>query len=248
MSEGREAIKAICAIMGSVTGINKAGFNDFHKYKFTAVEDVMKALQKQLADNGLTVIPHEVEREFMHEGRVLAMTFEFHVVHSSGDTLSPAPRFTGMCGCLSKNGAFDDKAANKCLVGAQKYFLLQLFKIPTGDYPDADHDGDVDVRDANGEVAPPKPPKRSAKYNECRSALWAAAGIEARTDDDGFNELADYPASRAPDAVDDVKAAVESIKPTARQCPEAERIALTELKNNIIEALEARFEEGVAGV
>lgn len=168
MPEDRPIVKALSEIRKAVASVKKAGRNDHHKYSYAAAGDVMHVFKDALAENGVDITPHEISREFVHEGRVLVMSFEFHTVHESGDKLDPPPVFSGMCACVTKSGAFDDKAANKCLVGAQKYFLLQKFQIPTGDYDDAD--GEAGVH-------PDTPATVPDEFYRCQDMLMSAAGV-----------------------------------------------------------------------
>lgn len=133
---------AIAKIMGEVGSIQKRGRNQFHSYDYATAADIAHALQKRMAEAGLLIIPHQVGRELLANETVLACDFEFWVEHVSGDRLDGHPAFTGMASCRNSKGGFDDKAANKCLTAAAKYFVLNLFRIPTGDYQDADQEED----------------------------------------------------------------------------------------------------------
>lgn len=168
MSEKRPIVAALSEIRKAVNSVKKDGRNQHHQYDYAAAGDVMHAFKDALAANNVDITPHEIRQQFVHEGRVMVMTFEFHVIHESGDKLDPPPVFSGMCACVTKNGAFDDKAANKCLVGAQKYFLLQKFQIPTGDYDDPDSGGGVD---------PDTPATVPDEFFACQDTLMNAAGV-----------------------------------------------------------------------
>ena len=136
----RPVIKAIVEIMRDVGAVEKKGRNDFHKYDYATAADVAHALQKRMADAGLVIIPTQRKIELLGEGQAIAIEFAFTVMHVSGDKLDECPVFTGMARARDGKGGFDDKAANKCLTAASKYFVLNLFRIPTGDYHDADAD------------------------------------------------------------------------------------------------------------
>lgn len=138
----RPVLAAISAVMGEVGSVKKEGFNDFHRYNYATAADVMHALQPLLAKHGLTIVQHQREIQFIQDGAAMAIPYEFHLYHSSGDKLDLVPIHTGVAAAKTKNGAPDDKAANKCHTAARKYFLLSLFQIPTGDYDDPDLDDD----------------------------------------------------------------------------------------------------------
>jgi hypothetical protein len=149
----KNIIEAICAITGAVKPVEKRGRNDFQKYDYATAADVLHQLQPLLSQNGLVVFHTEADREEI-EGGVLAITYEFSLVHKSGEQWQSPFRQTGMAQCRNIKGGFDDKAANKCLTAAMKYFLVTLFKIPTGDFPEADAD------DANAGQTAKQPPAR----------------------------------------------------------------------------------------
>jgi hypothetical protein len=153
----RPVIKAIVEIMREVGAVEKKGRNDFHKYDYATAADVAHALQKRMAEAGLVIIPHQRAMAFVGDGQAMCIEFEFTVMHVSGDKLDEAPVFSGMARARDSKGGFDDKAANKCLTAASKYFVLNLFRIPTGDYHDADADAISPPAKANGNGAAKAP-------------------------------------------------------------------------------------------
>lgn len=156
----RPVLKAIAGIMAEVGAVEKRGKNTFHNYEYATAADIAFALQKKMAAAGLIIVPHQRNMSLLGDGAVLAMEFEFMVEHISGDKLDERPCFTGMASARNSKGSFDDKAANKCLTAATKYFALNLFRIPTGDYHDADAAEDAPARkNGNGHAPEPDPDK-----------------------------------------------------------------------------------------
>lgn len=141
-ADGRPVLKAIAKIMEEVGAVEKKGRNNFHNYDYATAADVAHALQKRMAEAGLVIVPNQTKFELLAGDNLLAIEFEFLVEHVSGDKLDERPRFTGMASAKNSKGGMDDKAANKCLTAASKYFVLNLFRIPTGDYHDADSDAE----------------------------------------------------------------------------------------------------------
>ena len=175
----RPVIKAIATVMATVGSVEKRGRNDFHRYDYATAADIAHALQKKMAEAGLVIIPTQRELSLMDDGNVLAIRFAFSVEHESGDRLDERPEFTGMSAARNSKGGFDDKAANKCLTAASKYFVLNLFKIPTGDYHDAD--GEEDKPKQSGQTKPrndPKPEPKPEMTAEQRSADYAQKQID----------------------------------------------------------------------
>ena len=163
----RPVLVAIANVMSSVGAVDKRGKNSFHNYEYATAGDIMHALQKRMASEGLVITANQRKVEFFGNDSVMLVEFGFDVQHTSGDKLDEPLVFSGMAGCKNKNGSFDDKAVNKCLVGAMKYFMLHLFKIPTGDYHDADADGEPVAPQAAPQSPPQRrqPPKAPAKHS-----------------------------------------------------------------------------------
>lgn len=130
-------IAAIARVMSAVGSVEKDGHNQFHNYKYTSAAAIANALQKLMAENGLVIVQRERDVQYMEAMGTLAIKYDFDVMHVSGFSLPPV-QHTGMSAAKNSKGGFDDKASNKCHTAARKYFLLGLFHIPSGDFPDAD--------------------------------------------------------------------------------------------------------------
>lgn len=204
----RPVLKAISSIMADVGAVEKKGKNEFHKYDYATAADVAFALQKRMADAGLIVIPHQREMKLLANETVLAIEFEFLVEHVSGDRLEDRPVFTGMASARNSKGGFDDKAANKCLTAATKYFLLNLFRIPTGDYPDADEEEDKAHPAPNGNGNGKRTPQQPATLPADKSAELADILIEETVRIKSGADLQAWAARRKPD--------VDSLDPADR--------------------------------
>lgn len=179
-----KVLAAVSAVMGEVGSVKKDGTNEFHRYKYATAADVMHKLQPLMAKHGLTILQHQRSLEFLQDGAALAIQYEFHVMHSSGDKLELAAVHTGVAAARTSKGSPDDKAANKCHTAARKYFLLSLFQIPTGDYDDADADGDV----PEVKAAKQKELDRAAKVSApeaIRASATTAGGIFLALDGNG---------------------------------------------------------------
>lgn len=188
---------AIANVMASVGTIEKRGINKFHGYPYARMEDVLHALTPLIGQNGLAIIANEVERNVV-EGNRLAVTYEYSIIHKSGERWPEKPRFTGMSLARDSKGGWDDKAIAKCATNSRKYFLLSLFQVPAGDFPDPDDD----TQDANqrqqpvpgpgtpqpppqGEPAPQQPPPEDGPPHKIilgqgtGADQWASAFIKA---------------------------------------------------------------------
>lgn len=153
----------------------KRGENTFHHYKYATMQDILQALTPLTAKHGIVIMQTEVDRGFMDNGAAIFATYEFVVMHKSGEVWPFPQKQTGVCNARANNGKFDDKAINKCHTAARKYFLLALFQIPTEDEDDADagHNDAGVQRTANrrrepdapaAEAEPPPPPVKKPPH------------------------------------------------------------------------------------
>jgi hypothetical protein len=185
MPLGGNIAKAVAKVMAEVGSVQKGGTNSFHNYKYAKAEDVLHALQRTMAGAGLVIFQNEKSVELLFGDAVMKATYEFVLAHESGEERHPLLR-SGMAAAKNTKGGFDDKALNKCSTAALKYFLISLFKIPTGDYDDADKDedkpaarnGSISARaKATGPVLVPNatpdgdfgPPKDGEEYDDSAS-------------------------------------------------------------------------------
>lgn len=150
---GSKVLAAISKVMSEVGSVEKRGKNTFHNYSYASAADIAFALQKKVAEAGLVIVQTESEIKTHFEDTILTIKYDFLLSHVSGDRLPYVINKTGASSLKNSKGGIDDKAVNKCSTAALKYFLLGLFLIPTGDYDDADADGDV----AQDGTAKPRP-------------------------------------------------------------------------------------------
>lgn len=184
-----EVAAAVAAIMGEDLYVQKTGKNQFHNYKYATVGALLDKIQPLMAKNGLVVLQTEKSKDFVDNGNVLAVTYQFTLAHKSGAVWPDRPELTGMTACKNSKGGFDDKAANKCHTAARKYFLLGLFQVPTGDdYREALHDGDSDGQEDQAPPPPPAAPLPTGKEIEAFEADLKGR-LSAVTDLEGLDKL-----------------------------------------------------------
>lgn len=131
-------VGAIAAVMNEVHAVAKRGVNEFHRYAYARMEDILKEITPLLGKNGIVIFQSETGRAMFDEDNVIAVEYAFTVAHVSGETWPQPLRQTGVSTCRNSKGSWDDKSLNKCHTAARKYFLLALFQIPTGEEDDAD--------------------------------------------------------------------------------------------------------------
>src|SRR5712664_3172547 len=135
---GGGLVAAIAAVMNEVHVVAKRGENEFHRYRYATMGDILKEITPLLGRHGLVIFQSETGRAMFDDDNVIAVEYAFTVAHASGETWPHVIKQTGVSTCRNSKGGWDDKSLNKCHTAARKYFLLSLFQIPTGEEADAD--------------------------------------------------------------------------------------------------------------
>lgn len=142
--------RAILAISSEIGVIQKEGWNDFQKYRYTRWEDINEKLSPLLAKNNLIIVQSEQNRSLLEEndkGSVLAIVYHFTIVNSDGEQWPPT-EWTGIARLRDAKGTTDDKAAIKCHTQAEKFFCVKQFKIVTDDFEKSDRHQSLPKKDA----------------------------------------------------------------------------------------------------
>jgi hypothetical protein len=156
---GGGLVAAIAAVTNEVHVVAKRGENEFHRYRYATMGDILKEITPLLGRHGIVIFQSETGRAMFDDDNVIAVEYAFTVAHASGETWPQTIKQTGVSTCRNSKGGWDDKSLNKCHTAARKYFLLALFQIPTGEEADADQ-GENDNR-AMRTIAPDaNPPQR----------------------------------------------------------------------------------------
>jgi hypothetical protein len=149
---------AISAIMSEIGVVGEGGENKFQNYKYMSYKDMYRKLTPLMGKHGLAVIPTEKSKNLFDNDAVVMGTYQFTVIHKSGEVWPFQPEWTGVSRARDSKGGFDDKALNKCATAAQKYFLKALFQIPSGE-DDEDPDNHDGIVPRETKVRAPSPPK-----------------------------------------------------------------------------------------
>lgn len=175
--------EAIRNAMADVGFIAKNGYNENQKYKFLGIEAITAEVQPALIKNGLTIYPNIVSQSsYDREGvnsagkptiaHFATVVVEYTIVGPAGDKVSAT-----MVGEASDTA---DKAMNKALATAAKYFFKQFFWIPTGDEdPDAFHEEQSYTSYQQPEARPATQPSSSLGSVVRAGAAKVAAGKAA---------------------------------------------------------------------
>ena len=174
-------VKAVLNVMKAVKNIEKTKQVGTGRYAYNAVEDkiVKQAFSKEMAKNGLIILPIEVsdtvkveswKDQSKHKQNVLCtVKTKYKLMHESGEYEIISGYGHGV--------DTQDKAAGKATTYALKYALLYTFMTPTGSIDDTDNTHSEDIE-------PPKKDERknvpADKVNEV--AKWAIKNYKSIED------------------------------------------------------------------
>lgn len=132
---------ALCAAVASTPWVEytQPEKNGGINYEYLSEEDIVKALRVVLPKFGLTITPRTME--ILHKenysaasgGRMVNLLIRvgYRLSHVSGEYVEGQ--------AIGEGSDRGDKAANKAMTGAYKYYLRQLFMIAGGLDPDRTH-------------------------------------------------------------------------------------------------------------
>jgi hypothetical protein len=133
----------LASILAAVEKLQKDGHNDHFNYDYVTESAAVEHIRKLLAENGVAVIPSvkfawQAEKEVTTREGPRKNWHSFVIMdYTLLDTESDASIISeGWPGEGMDSG---DKGFYKAMTGAQKYFLLKTFMIPTGDDPEKDN-------------------------------------------------------------------------------------------------------------
>jgi pyruvate/2-oxoglutarate dehydrogenase complex dihydrolipoamide acyltransferase (E2) component len=131
---------AMAAIQKEVGSVAKGRKNQQQGYQYRGIDDIYAALQGLMAEKGVFSLPEVIdqkreERPTRNKDGVLIYTVLTvrHTFYAED----------GSCVCAVTVGEgmdSSDKSSNKAMSAAEKYSLIQAFKLPTADVRDSEHD------------------------------------------------------------------------------------------------------------
>lgn len=154
---GAESIFAkMHAIMTEIGAIGKDGTNDFQKYKFRGISQVVDALQPMLVKHGVIMIPQYSGLQLHTQDKGYTATCNLQLGFISVE--DGTNMFFASVGQGADSG---DKAANKAMTAAFKYALCHGLAIRESEVgEDADSDSpSVTRKGAKPPIADPTIPK-----------------------------------------------------------------------------------------
>jgi hypothetical protein len=137
-SKPKSLAAKLAEIILTVSHVEKRGTNDFHKYDYATESDVLEAVRRGLAERSVVIVPRcmgvsILERPRENKASMFVTTADMILTLVDGESGE-------VMECPWKGSGEDsgDKGLYKALTGGNKYFLLKLFMIPTGDDPEKD--------------------------------------------------------------------------------------------------------------
>lgn len=124
--------KALHEVMKAVGYVKKDKSNDFSKYRYASEEALLSALRPALIEAGLILVPDCEDPPVATpnrdgKGETVSLRMSYRLVHVSG-AIWPFPFRVPGCGHDSL-----DKGVYKAMTGANKYALMKLLQLATGD-------------------------------------------------------------------------------------------------------------------
>lgn len=169
----------LASIRHKLSGIAKAGHNDAHGYDYVKAEDVVRAVREELhaARVGFTVESAEPEQFTETGGKQFVTTLKLVYRLVNLDKPDDWRSFLWVGAGADVGG---DKGLYKAYTGGLKYFLLNLFLIPTGDDPEADATTDaVQERPAAPLIPRDRAERILKRAVEVKLASWESGGQPA---------------------------------------------------------------------
>lgn len=130
--------EAINEVSRKVGGIAKAGFNSHQNYNFRGIDQLVTAVQPVLNEVGLTIVPSVVEYNSEDRPtdrniqRWCSVLVRYTITGPKGDSIESL--------MVGEAADVADKAMNKALSNAAKYFYFQTFWFGIGGMDDGDFD------------------------------------------------------------------------------------------------------------
>lgn len=136
---GLNIYQKLAAITGDIGIVDKGGNNTEQKYKFIEYEAIAGKLRALFAQYGVVIVPQvksqeraEITSKYGSKGVHTLAKMTFDVVNAD----KPDDRFT--VEWESEAADFGDKATNKAVTAAVKYYLMRQFNISSKGDEDAD--------------------------------------------------------------------------------------------------------------
>lgn len=129
--------KQIPKVMADFKFIEKTGYNDKQNFTYMKAQDAITALHPIMATHGLFVVPNVLSQSYEEKPTKSGGIQKFWLVKVQYTMYAEDGSYISamMTGEAADTG---DKGINKAMTISLKYFLLQVFLIPTKEMEDPD--------------------------------------------------------------------------------------------------------------
>ncbi|AVZ72964.1 hypothetical protein SLUN_12945 [Streptomyces lunaelactis] len=149
---------ALANVMRDVVPVSKDRVNSSQRYSFRGIDDLMSAVAGPMRAHGVFILPEVIEKTAERHGEKMTtvrITMRYRVYGPAGDCLEAT--------VPGEASDFADKATNKAMSAALKYFLLQVLMIPVDGRSIDDGDRDHPEPPAATQAAPERQQRTSAQ-------------------------------------------------------------------------------------
>ena len=117
-------VSKLAEVQASIHSIQKSGYNSFQKYSYAEEAAIVSACRVELARRHIMILP--AIQQVNREDTLTTIFTEYTIIDGESDERL---RFI-WAGTGADKG---DKGLYKAITGSQKYFLMKMFMMPTGD-------------------------------------------------------------------------------------------------------------------
>lgn len=204
--------KKILLIMNEVKFIPKSGFNEEQNYAFAKEADVVAKLREAMIKHGVCFLTSvkNTKIEAVRSGGYLAVV-DIEVTLLDTDTGE-----TYVAGYTGTGIDFGDKAVYMATTGAEKYALLKIFLLETGDDPEnAKGKNPAPAQEAKAPAAEPAKaakPEQAAKQTPVSADTSTATADTAAPNSEKGNDTPEDQTKGTPDGSNDMEQIVTSLE------------------------------------
>jgi len=135
MNPKTELYKKILAVQKVLEPLEKNGWNDFQKYRYSTAGDVLLPVQRACNEQGLIVLADCIESK-IEPGRASVIVRLTVTDSETGESLSVTAPGYAEDYSWKDNRPSGDKAVYKAITGATKYAIRSCFCLPSDDDPE----------------------------------------------------------------------------------------------------------------
>lgn len=190
-SKPKSLAAKLAEVVLAVHSVAKRGTNEFHHYDYATEADVLEAVRRELAVRSVVIIPRCVgvsilERPRPDKASMFVTTADMILTLVDGDS-------SEVMECPWKGSGEDagDKGLYKALTGGNKYFLLKLFMIPTGDDPEKSTKTRKNAPGATN--APPPTPEAASDISIIQTISVELGKISGQHPEDIIKAFSSFP-------------------------------------------------------